>query len=107
MAAGIVLPVDTLGRTVPVPRYERGVELDYAGTGSAVLAWTAEQDDVILLRAVSGMARARIGETGIWTHLLAGQSVEWPVRADEIAVIEALEIGRLEIHAYARSGDSY
>lgn len=107
MAAGIVLPVDTLGRTVPVPRYERGIELDYAGTGSAVLTWNAAQDDVILLRAVSGKARARIGVTGIWTHLLAGQSVEWPVRTEEIAVIEALENGRLEIHAYARSGDAY
>lgn len=107
--AGIVLPVDTSGRSVPVPRwqFERGLELDYSGTGSGVLEWEAEQSDVLLFRAVDCRARVRIGSTGIWGVLLAGQTVEQPVRAGEVAVIEALEAGRLEIHPYDRSGDAF
>lgn len=105
--ASIVLPVDSRGNGLPVPRYERGIELVYAGTGSATLTWTATQDDVLLFRAVSCAARVRIGSTGIWTHLLAGQAVEQPVEDGEVAVLEALEAGRLEIHAYARTGDAF
>lgn len=105
--AGIVLPVDTRGNALPVPRYERGIELDYAGSGTATLTWTATQDDVLLFRAVSCHARFRIGSTGIWTHLLSGQALPQAIEAGEVAVLQALEAGRLEIHAYSRSGDGH
>lgn len=110
MAAGIVLPVDSLGRSVPVPRYqaERGLELDYTGSGASALEWEAEQHDVIVLRAVDCRARFRIGPVGIWTHMIAGQGIPQPIRTGETAILEILDdAGRIEIQPLDRSGDAF
>lgn len=105
----IVLPVDTLGSSVPVPlwQFARMVSLAYTGEGSATLSWEADQDDVVLLRAVDCRAQIRVGSAGGWAVLLAGQAIAQPVRNGQLAVIEALEPGRLEIIPFDRSGDDF
>lgn len=108
--ARIVLPLDARGQTVPVPawQFERMVSLDFAGDGSAVLEFEAEQYEVVLLRAVDCQARIRVGGAGGWAVLLAGQAVAQPVKAGEVAVIEVMaEAGRVEVIPFDRSGDAF
>lgn len=111
MAAGIVLPVDTMGRTVPVPRWQfaRMIALDAEEFGDT-LTWTAAQDDVLLARAVDVAATIAVrpaGETVTRAMLLAGQSVTLPVRAGDVLDIVAMDAGRLEIIPFDRSGDEF
>jgi hypothetical protein len=108
--ARIVLPLDARGATIPVPgwQFSRMVALDFAGSGSAVLAFAAEQYEVVLLRAVDCRARIRVGGEGAWAVLLAGQSIAQPVRAGQVAEIEVLDdAGRVEIIPFDRSGDEF
>lgn len=108
--ARIVLPLDARGQTVPVPawQFERMVLLDFAGDGSAVLEFEAEQYEVVLMRAVDCRAQIRVGGSGGWSVLLAGQAVAQPVKPGQIAQIEVLDdAGRVEIIPFDRSGDEF
>lgn len=109
--AGIVLPVDTSGRSVPVPRWQfaRMIAADAEGMG-ATLTWAATQDDVILARAVDVAATIAVrpaGQTVTRALLLAGQSVALPVRAGEVLDLVATGAGRIEVIPFDRSGDEF
>lgn len=112
MAAGIVLPVDTLGQTVPVPswQFSRMIAKDANEAAGYTLTWTATQHDVLLVRAVTVAATVAIrpaGETVTRALLLAGQAVALPVRSGEVCDLLAQGDGRLEIIPFDRSGDAF
>lgn len=111
--ARIVLPLDARGQTLPIPRwqFDRLITLSAAGAGE-LLTWVAEQDDVILIRAVDVAADILVqpADAPAGYHparLLPGQAIAQPIRGGEICDVQVLGVGRVEIVPFDRSGDAF
>lgn len=109
----LVLPLDARDQTLPIPRWQfsRLISLNATASGQ-LLTWTADQDDVILIRAIDVSADFVVqpADAPAGYHparLLAGQAIAQPVRRGEICDVQVLGVGRVEIVPFDRSGDTF